>query len=38
MKVGYEEVIIITAVATVTFKLVSTLYDYVIGVLSSKRH
>ena len=37
MRIGYEEVVIITAVATVTFKVVSTLYDYVLGVLSRKK-
>lgn len=37
MKMGWEEVVIVTAIATVTYKVVATLYDYVLGVLSSRR-
>jgi len=37
MRMGYEEVIVVTALATVTFKVVSSLYDWLLGALSSRR-
>lgn len=37
MKLGYEEVVIVTAVATVTFRVVSSLYDLLLGALSRRR-
>ena len=37
MRMGYEEVIIVTAVATVTFRVVSSLYDWVLGALAGRR-
>jgi len=36
MKVGYEEVVVITALATVTFRVVSSLYDFILGALRKK--
>lgn len=37
MRMGYEEVIVITAIATVTFKAVSSLYDFLLGALSRRK-
>ena len=37
MRMGYEEVVIVTALATVTFKVVSSLYDWLLGALASRR-
>jgi len=37
MRMSYEEVVIITAIATVTYRVVSSLYDYLLGALSSRR-
>jgi hypothetical protein len=34
---GYEEVVIITAIATITFRVVSSLYDLLLGALASRR-
>lgn len=36
MKVSYEEVVIITAIATVTYKVVCSVYDFVLRTLSKK--
>jgi len=37
MKMGYEEVIIVTAIATITYRVVSSLYDYLLAALSGRR-
>lgn len=36
MKMGYEEVVVVTAVATVTYKVVSALWDWLLGTLSRR--
>lgn len=35
--IAYEEVVIITAIATITFRVVSSLYDLLLGALASRR-
>lgn len=35
--VGYEEVVVITAIATITFRVVSSLYDLLLGALANRR-
>lgn len=36
MKMGYEEIVIVTAIATVTYRVISSLYDWFFGVLSRR--
>jgi len=37
MRFGWEEIVFVTAIATVTFRAVSSLYDFVLSALSRKR-